>query len=480
MLQLTDIKLSRALLMKWLLIIFMIKAAWFSFFIVFRDKNWFSEFVVKGIAIRGGDSVTYYYPIEKYINEGEYRGMCRMPGLMPVYLPLRWMMSEDSALVVMVFIQLAMDILTTLLLAIIAARVFGSAQHFKWTALLAAISTFVSIRSNYLLSDSLCISSFIISIYFLTNYCIKAKWKWLLLSGLFLAWCLFLRPVMLIAIPFTALVLLYHHRRFFTALKSGIILLLPVGLLLSIWTMRNMSVFGRAVIFVAPIEECMGQITPEFNAIRGLIITMGEDFQPWSKGSAAEWFIQKKSKHLEESPFSEKDFTTAYNLDSLNQLRMDYVLFTQEKNDSVRSVIGLDIQTRANHFTQTYKQEHAVRYWLINRLGFIRIFMFPSRIDDLPLPAVSEMNILQKLAKAGSYVLLLFVSACSILSLLWFTWKRNWLAVLWALLPFSFIIILGYLGFIEQRYLATAYPFMVMITCGFLISLTQVFLKKKA
>jgi hypothetical protein len=38
--------------------------------------------------------------------------------------------------------------------------------------------------------------------------------------------------------------------------------------------------------------------------------------------------------------------------------------------------------------------------------------------------------------------------------------------LLWAFLPVSFIAVLSYLGYIEQRYLATSFPFFILMIAG--------------
>jgi hypothetical protein len=52
------------------------------------------------------------------------------------------------------------------------------------------------------------------------------------------------------------------------------------------------------------------------------------------------------------------------------------------------------------------------------------------------------------------------------ISILIFCIKKNWSVVLFAILPLSFTLALGWMGFIEQRYLATSFPFFIVLIAG--------------
>jgi hypothetical protein len=467
---LTEIYISRSTLIKWFVGVLFIKIFIFVFFTLYRSADWPAHDLVNGIALAGGDTQQYYKPLESFMNGDGYQGICRMPGLLPFYAPLRTVLSEDATKVAIVFIQLLFDVIATILLAITAGKIFGSERVFYWTAALYGVSTFVSIRSNYLLSDSFNTSMLIISIYYLTKYVMYFQRKDIILSGLFLAWALFFRPVVVIAYPCMALLLFMHHQfKLWPTVKSYMFFVLPTVVFLSLWTIRNITTYYRSILLIAGIEECMSKFTAEQQALRNLIIAMGEDFQPWSAGSGAEWFFQKNTGYKESNPFSPNDYASAYNIDSLVVLKEKYMTFRSLPNQDLnRAAIGNQIIQSANNYVLSYKSEHAFRYWVINKVNFVRLFLFPSRLDDLPLPAVHNMNMLQKLVKAASYLLLLAMHTLACVAMLYFIFKRKWLWFVWGLLPFAFIVVLSYLGFIEQRYLTAAYPFMTMLAAGFL------------
>jgi hypothetical protein len=448
-------------MLKWFFALVIVKLCWFFFFIVFRAPDWHPLFQVNGLAIRGGDSFTYYEAMEAFVQHGQYAGACRMPGLLPVYWPLRWFMGEDSAMVSMIFIQLAVDVLATWMLAVFAARVFGGHRSFFITLALASLSTFVAIRSNYLLSDSLCISFFILSAYFLSSYFLNASKGALWLSGGFFVWSIFLRPIMIVVIPVILLLMLLHHRDWRKVTRTAMMWMMPIVLVLGLWFARNKVVYGRNILLVAPLKECMFRSDEVTSSVRTLIIAMGEDFQPWAEGGAAEWFFNPKSASDAPSPFSESSTGAAFNVDSLVQLRHDFRSYLLGDSTIQREAVGEQVIRRSLAFKEQYRETHPFRFYIWNRFLFMKMLLFPSRIDDLPLPARQQMNIVQFGVKAWSQIILWLVSACSIISVLVFLLFRRWDLLYWSGLAFSFVVVLSVLGYIEQRYLATAYPFLI-------------------
>jgi hypothetical protein len=82
---------------------------------------------------------------------------------------------------------------------------------------------------------------------------------------------------------------------------------------------------------------------------------------------------------------------------------------------------------------------------------------------------MNEMNILQKGIKLWSLVSLWLVNGLACLIALWWMYKKQWSWLLWCILPLLFPAGLIYFGFIEQRYLATSFPFFLLMIAGSLL-----------
>ncbi len=476
-----DIKIERKLLLRSLFFLITIKVFLFVFFASQRDESYDNAGnVVNNIALKATDTGTYYGPLENYINNGRYTTFCRMPGFLPVYIPLRWVFDKDDAQVAIVFIQLITDIISALLLAIIAARLFQSKRAFVITTLLYGINIFVAVRANFLVSDSFAISLLVISFYFLSSYCISSKRKHLLLSGIFFAWAFLFRVPIILSIPAFGFILLWKHRNIWNAALKSLLFAGPFVLCLSAWTLRNVIYYDRFLILVPPVSECMGAYTIENEAMRTLIISMGEDFQRWSPNSAADWFWQKQTNYKTEYPFKENDFTSEYNIDSLIVLKESYTEFFTSTNDHEKAAIGRGIIERSNRYTEAYKQEHPFRYWVVNRISFIRMFMYPTRLDDVPLPPLHKMNVLHKAVKGGGYLHFMFINIVGVIAMFFFWWKRNLLLMAWSAAIIVPILFLSFIGFIEQRYSATAFPILTIFASGFILYWIENFEKRRA
>jgi hypothetical protein len=459
---------SRRTLFNWFLFILAAKLLWLVLFTALRNPQWNPKLSVGTIGLYGGDSQTYYYPVEHLIATGEYYGMCRMPGVLPIYGPLRMFLSEVNAQQAIVVLQVIFDSVATLLLAILAARLFASRGAFRATILLSCATTFIALRNVYLLSDSFCISALITALFFLSSYFQSHRKSLLLYAGLFVAWAVFLRQITLLAAPIMGVMVLAHHwKDGKKTVQAGLLLALPLVLSLGAWTLRNQITYGRNVVLVAPLDECMYNLTPELTAIRNLIITMGEDFQPWSKGGGAYWFFNQPVNDRTQGPFTERHFTTGMHEGELVQLRADYralseTSLTRSAHDSLQQSVVL----RATTFAEAYKNEHVWDYHVGNKIRFAQLFLFPGRIDDIPFPSVDKMNLVQKGIKAWSLVALWLVHALAMLVAAWWLIRKRSELLLWAFLPFSFIAVLSYLGYIEQRYLATSFPFFILMIAG--------------
>lgn len=456
---------SRKVLLSAFMVLAFVKTFYFTLFIVDRNPHIIDSFVIEGIALKGGDTETYYSPLRSLVDEGIYTGICRMPGLAPVYIPFRLVLSHEKTQVVIVHLQLIADIVVALLSAVLCFRIFRSIPAFWFCVALTALSPFVLVRANYLLSDSFCCSALILAAWFLWEFIQSRKTSHLLICGAFLAWAIFLRQISLLVLPCFLLIIFSQLRISLTLrLRYSILLCIPLSMSIAGWALRNTINYQRSILLVAPISECMGQLTPEFYSVRKLLLTMGQDIQPWKAGSAAHWFFTEKGDY--DCPISDKHFTASLSRDSILNLRADYwaSINSGSKNEETSNRL---IRT-CSQFEQTYISENAWNFYLLNRVGFFFQFIFPSTIDDLPVPRMSEASIPSKVTKVSGYLLLLAIHAVFLLSLIYFLVKRNSLVLTWSLFGLAPILFLSYMGWIEQRYLATSHYFIILICSGFM------------
>ena len=434
----------------------LIKLAIFFYFVLQRDSQWNSTLVVEPWALKQLDTEWYFQPLDAMLDGSSYESVCKLPGFAPIYIPLRMVMSKAAAYNAICLLQMLLDAICTVLLALLAMRMFNIRAMFFVVLVGYGISTFISVRSNYVLSDSFCTSFLIIALYMLQRGMDTSSNWYIAGAGLFAMWSFEMRPVMLVVFPVLIVLIAYYGRTWRNAITKVVLLMLPISIATLAWWQHNWSTHSRSLWLIAPVEECMTHYGPEAAAIRRFIIATGHDFQPWSQGSAAEWFLKRGIDLPEDSPFESNNFTSTYNLDTLIQLRTDYKRI--ENNKLVDPDFSTALIHRMDRCTASYTSEHAWQYYCTNRLNFLRMFLFPKRIDDLPLPARSSMNIGQIVVKMGSLLLLWTVHLGAIFGLFLAVMRFGWSMLWWAGVGASSIVVLSFIGFIEQRYLTASYP----------------------
>ena len=462
----SQFQIERRMLLRWLGIIVIAKIFWLSIFIAFKSREW-SEHSVGNLALQPNESFGYYRPLEMLISEGHYQGMCHMPGLLPFYLPLRAFLTDTAAMQAMIFVQVAFDIFATLCLGILAARIFQTLRALHITYLLACISTFTAVRNNYLLSDSLCISITLLSVFAFSNYLLYQKNKDILLTGIGMCVAVFLRPAMLAVLPGFGVLLLLSRGLHASSIRATLLLFVPTIMAIGGWTLRNQITYDRTVVLLAPLGECQPQITPDFAAIRGWILASGGDYQPWAIGGESHWFFD--SPRELPAPFDANDFTTEYDISTLLLLKEDYHRLHSGALSEIDAIaLEQSIVERSNRIRQSYITNYPIRYYLLNRIKFAGMILFPRRIDDLPFPSLSEMTLGQKIIKAASFAAIPLLSLLSVwMCIVWLV-QRKWVYLLWMCLPMGLVVMHSAIGFVEQRYLASSYPFFLMLAGGYL------------
>jgi len=254
---------------------------------------------------------------------------------------------------------------------------------------------------------------------------------------------------------------------------------LPCLIAMVIWTAYNLRTHKKFIYLQGSFEECyLTGISKQHLAIRDLIIAWGGDFQEWSIGTEAEWFYSKQINYKTKNPFPPADFTSKYNLDSLVQLKINFDSLRDNVDlpENVRNKLKQKILVSTNNFYESYKSEKPLRYYVLNRIRFVQRFIFPLRLDNLPFPKVSEMKFYQKAAKGGFLLLLNLVSLLGVLGIAISFSAKN----LYGIIPLSIIFTIAcFLGFVEQRYLVPAYPFLVLYSAYFTSRCREYFVSKK-
>lgn len=462
--------------LKWMILAFIIRGVMMLFFSIEFQNNWKPELLHSGFVVLHNDTPGYFTPMESFISGEGYSSSCRMPGLLPFYASLRVFFSPEMSEILLVFIQFFASVIAVYLLAKSAYLLKKSRVLFVITFFVAAFSSFISIWDQALLSDSLSVSFLIYSFYFALKHLEDSQNKNLLWSGVFLAWTVFVRPTHILLVPVLGLLLLIKYwnglRSLGVLFKKGAILFLPIAISISVWSYRNYTQYDRLIFLQDKNEVCFGALSEHYVSLRNMIIGWGGDYKGWSKNTELSWFLdQNTSTHYD---FDKRIFTSQYNADSL-QLLKEYLMLThdQQADISIRNFHENKVHEMSSRYTNAYKSEHPLDYYFFNRIRLIRLFVFQGNIENLPLPAISQMNLMEKFVKYFYSILLIFVVGFYFVSCVCSLLSKTHVTSIVFLFPMLIIVLIGaFFGYAEQRYLAPAYPYMVI---GFAMLCTKFF-----
>ncbi len=477
-------KLNSSML-KWVCIALIIKAVFFVFFHYHFLRYWPAQRIVRPLFIGSGDTPGYFEPLENLVNGHGYSVTVRdgsggasyqpfagrMPGFLPVYVPLFYFFGKEAASAALIIFQFLLNAFSVYLLSQAAERLFKTKLSFYITFFLSAAGCFDSVFVHYGLSESLSASFLVFSFYMLMRISPVAGYRDWMWAGFFLAWAVFLRPVLaifLILFPLIGWIRIRLSPPGF--LKACVFFLLPFMIADVCWIIRNYSSFGRFVILqntaIGPGGAYTGDFPEQKVSLKRWVIAVGGDCQEWEPAGEMGWFYLPPGKQDAVMPFTAKDFTPRYNTDSLLRLRDDFRSSLDENiPGDKRMELAKSVIAACERYRLSYISCHPVYYYFLNRLRICSRILFIRRLDHLPFPASGQMNMVQKAVKGGYFLFYYFVIASALAGMAAAVWKKNRNALLVALVVMSYVFLFGFvLGFVESRYLVPVYPFLILLS----------------
>jgi len=455
--------------------------------------------------IPSADGSTYVAPSDNLVTSGLYRSKLNEPasfyrhppGMALVYLPLRCILNQEQARWALVLLQTIIDGISVYFLALLSLYLFKRKRLAIMVYWLYLVSPYSTAFSPHLLSESLCISAFIFGLYFLSCYFIRLRPFHLIISSLCLLESFFLRPVMILAFIVCCMWLLYflwkkladEHRSiaFPTFISPLLSFSLPFVLCFCIWTA---IVYSKSHEFhpqgtnnwVNPPKD-KNDVSPtsvQFYAFFW-VKSIGEDLIYYRPGTFGAWFIPNEMYYGDSYTIPAHIYTSHFHEKELAGLRTAFnTYWTITNGDSTASTgfvpikgsiadsLGHHLQRAFLQNAAEYKREKPLRYYLIDPLSLTYHLLLNNGTHTLDWPPMSDMlhkyplMLPLKLLTSISYLLILlcFMPAAVIMLL-----RRNmhyhWvLGITAALILFHSF----YLRIIDERFVATAYPLMLLAT----------------
>lgn len=415
----------------------------------------------------GGDTSSYLGPIENLIANGEYYDDFRMPGYGWLYFLLRIPFSLIWAQNFLVFFQVILSAISVYVLGLVSLKIFEKTSYFLLTYFLYLISTFVSLSDNFLLTESFCTASLIFSIYFL----LKGE-KSNFLSGLFLTWAIFLRPVFFPLILLYGLYIILSYKRNSNKLKSSLLknlffLFISFILIDGAWITRNYLKYSKfypltkTVYYPGTNESIKGALFRFMNSFGGSMVW-------WLPGSEITFFIPlpEKIKLRKETILPDYIYTKEFNYDSLLLVKN---MIHLTKSDSIstldRQLLEKQVISKLDRYSNSIKTEKPFLYYIQSRIHIFKTFFIHSGTYNLFNKASFELNRFEYSIKVFYSLLYVFVVIGGYFGLITFlfSWMNNIKTLLISCIGlYSALVFPIILKMDEYRYFVPGYPIFII------------------
>ena len=450
-----------------------------ALFWVFLQEHGF-HYSLYGWGVEGGDTPSYFTPIDSLINGNGYQPDLRMPGYGLIYLLLRLVTTEPGSGLVIIFLQLFLGALSCVALKNIAEMV-GLGQRWQrltfWLSLLCPQLAFLDVQ---LVTESFCTSALIFSIFHVAAHFKRPSNASMIAAGIWLTWAIFMRPVYSIALPLLAVGLLVrnpgHTKR---SMQYALCFLLPFIVFDSAWTWRNWAVRQQ----FRPLANSV--YYPEFKeaptyAIFQYLQAYGGNQAWWDPRADIRWFNVREGEmgrrgrlvddNVELSPVA---FSERCTRDSLLALANDMAQWSDSATSAAdRRVINSRAIARSQRLVHYFREDRPVIYHVwsrirllglqLRRAGLNDLFETHFRGDPFFAPAIIAINdawywIIMPL---GSFGALRFIR------------KRKAanpvMAVIAIFLVASLLVHPFVFRMCEGRYIVCMYPFLLLMAMAFL------------
>lgn len=426
------------------------------------------------LSLESGDTKGYLDPVENLIDQGRYEPDYRMPGVAAPYWLFRQFLGQGASRDAMVLLQWLLSAINVYVLALIALRMTGSER----IALLVYIAFLISAYSSWfdpiIASDSLSISALILHVHFLQSALDRGSQGRLLLSGSFLAWFVFLRPIGVLLVPLAAALILLR-RTTPRPWRSALMLALPFLVLDGVWTARNLSVHGS----FSPLTN-QGWFPEDFSReIRAhamhFVQGYGGNYIWWHPGSDIRWYgVWKGGATIDDEgrlakappPFAYVEGYTPADLGALSDRVRSLEHGRSSPTDSLAEVVS--INARFDELAGLYKERAPFQYHVLSRFRMFKNLVWQNGTESLIIVPFDQLPLwakVFKLVQVMAYVLSFTIGTIACIMLLWRWRSPPTVLHLWVPFIMAYLVLIFpfALRMCEWRYMAHPFPFALLL-----------------
>lgn len=363
----------------WILLALVLKAALAAVFIWKFTPEHAPHLSLEGLwGQLSNDSAGYLDPVDRFMGSGRLADLFdyRMYGYGLPYLLLRLFLAKVAALNALIVLQVGISAVSVYLLARIGFSLFEREWAFRIAFFGYFLLLFVSHFDVVVLTESLTTSALILSLFFLFR---GGGMSDRVLSGAFLGWGIFLRPVLApLAALWVAWVLLGGARTpAWRRIRECAVLLLPFIVFECTWVAGNRVFHGRWTLLNVSTWD------PTFTDARKHTIDLIEFQQAYG----GDWYDDWRWYYASDMtlPPPSIPYTSRFNADSIEVLRREMRavqrdMFTFEPSTPLeaRDSINQVVVSKLRAFTRSIEEERRVIYYGVAPARMVRLQMFSS------------------------------------------------------------------------------------------------------
>ena len=375
------------------------------------------------------DDSSYFSAIDNYFNGGCfcYSGTHifagRMPGYSILYFILRYVLSPNAATLFIIFSQFILSCITAYVLCLLSYKLFQNKKAAVLTFLIYCIGIFPGIFDFWITGESFSISALIIALYLL--YCAFEEQRLfnrnIFLSGLLIAWVIFLRPyVGMFIVVFPCFILSFMY---FTKKEKVKRILFTLVLFCSsfviaetAWVGRNYLVLHRFIPLEDDIQNSYGKLySHAWMKIDRMIFDWGEDAAFFDKGTLGNYFRIDSTWREYDFPPHLFNKVTAYNRDSLIALKKMYMRYYYSRDTTGDYLLENKIINVAEKYDKDYVEHNKFHYFINKPIRSIKTLIvaggwqyIPYKMDGHKVTVRSSLKILSTLLYFSVIILGIF------------------------------------------------------------------------
>ena len=425
--------------------------------------------------------------------EKAYSG--RLPGYLFPYVVFRFLFDKSAAISLLILFQIALSLFAGIKLFFLIKSLNQNRNLWAYTALLLffLFSSFIP-WELWTYPESISVSSYILSLYYLHLYLENKLKKYLILSGAFLAWVFFLRGFLGVYFLAPILAILWSEikspKPVLRILKTSLVFLIPLLLMEVFWVSRNYKAQQKFIplqegLYLSAGADLIIDETYPFNSpykpsilsLRELIGQWGGDNVHFYPGSEMSYFLDSKNPKQIDPYFPSLVFSKRIQKEDFISLKnLCDSSFNNSLSKSSRKRVELKLIDRTQELQNKFREDHG-SLLVFSSMNKLKNLVLRNITSNWPGKSFSENSLFYKCIKLGTLAAYGFSLLLGLFSIVFVFFNLNFRSILSIILTLNLTLHLITFMFLinvaEYKYFMTGYVSLLILAFTFLDFLTR-------